>query len=362
MKLGVVLALGESFTDLKTKGQDQLMITQNISSFAKSFKKVFVFTYKKEKVLLPKNVQLIVPPFNMPRYLYGLVMPLLHRKIFKDLSLIRCFQLSGVVPGIIAKLVFRTKIVFNFGYDYSAFAKIEGKPIQALIFSILKPIAFFFTDHILVKNKSLLPAISHKPSAKFTYIPNGVDIKLFKPARANKKNLIVLFVGRLEPQKNLLNLIKAVAKVKSKPQLILIGEGSQKITLAKLAKKLEVNLKLPGKVNYLDLPKHYHRAALFVLPSIKEGSPKALLEAMASQRACIASNIAENREIITHRQNGLLSANSTASFAKNINLLLRSASLRQQLANSARKTVVSKFSVKKIMDQELKVLNQVANK
>ena len=177
MVLGLFLSLGESFSDLKKQGQDQLMINQNIRFFARHFKKIYVFTYKKESIKLPQNCQLITPPLKLHRYLYGFLAPFIHLRIFKKIDIIRCYQLSGALPGIIAKIFFHKKFVFNLGYDYSQFAQIEGKPVQACLFSWLKPLALQLADRIIIKNKTMLKDLSLKIKRKTTFIQDGSCFK-----------------------------------------------------------------------------------------------------------------------------------------------------------------------------------------
>ena len=70
-----------------------------------------------------------------------------------------------------------------------------------------------------------------------------------------------------------------------------VGSGSQKEELVKLAVKLGVNLKVTDQIPNEKLPETYRQADIFVLPSLAEGHPKALLEAMSCGLACMASNI-----------------------------------------------------------------------
>ena len=92
-----------------------------------------------------------------------------------------------------------------------AMHRIEGKPLQAIGFRVLQQLVFKLADKIIVKNQSL-SAIIHLPSAKSIYLSNGVDIKIFKPRpKRFSKVPTVLYVGRLEPQKNLAVLLTALA-------------------------------------------------------------------------------------------------------------------------------------------------------
>lgn len=356
MNLAVILSLGESFTDLKRSGQDQLMITQNIESFSKVFDHVYVFTYKREKVKLPKNCTLIIPPFKLHRYLYALAMPFIHFSIIKKCQLLRPFQLSGTIPAIVARIFFNKKYVFNLGYDYTAFAQIENKPLQAFFYKLLQPLATALAVKVIVKNKSLI-SMPYALCPKQVYIPNGVDTNLFKPKqRSPNKAPRVLFIGRLEPQKNILNFIRAVSNLKTNTKLTIIGSGSQKAEIINLSKKLKINLKLISHLPHQKLPSIYQTSDIFVLPSIKEGSPKVLLEAMSCGLPCIVSKIPEHRSIITHQINGWLTDTDPGSIASSLNHLLQAKSLQARLKTNARKLIMQKYNISQIMNKELKLL------
>ena len=336
--LGLFLSLGESFTDLKKTGQDRLMVDEYIAQFCHHFQKVYVFTYQREKITLPKNAYLVQPPIPLHRYIYALLLPVIHRSTISNLDILRCYQLSGVIPALIAKMLFKKKVVFNLGYDYAAFAAIEGKPLQSLLFKLLQPIAIQLADKIIVKTKTL-------HIAKGVYIPNGVNIKKFSPLKT-KKTIDILFVGRLEPQKNLLPLIRAIFRMKPKPSLTTIGNGSlYKI----ISKHSTVHSKIPNS----QLPNYYRQTKIFVLPSLKEGSPKVLLEAMSTGLPCIASDIAEHREIITHNQNGILVTPTATNIKAALEKLLTSVKLRTKIGRHARQTIISQFNQKKLIRHEM---------
>ena len=349
--IGVFLNLGESFTSLG--GQAELMISQNIKAFAKNFSTVYVFTYKQESVTLPSNCILITPPLPLHRYIYALLLPVIHCRIIHRCNLLRCFQLSGTIPALMAKLIYGSKFVFNYGYDYAAFARIEGKPIQALLFSQLSLIAVKFAAGVIVKNKSL--------KIKGHYLPNGVDTHLFKLKQSYRMSVppTLLYVGRLEPQKNLLNLVSSLSDVAQPIKLILVGQGSQQRQLRQTAKRLGVNLVIRSALNHRDLPQVYRSADIFVLPSLAEGSPKVLLEAMVSGLPCIASDIAVHKEIINSGKTGLLVKPKPVNLSQAINSLLSSSHERAKFGRAARRHIQASFDITPIIEQEITILKSV---
>ena len=133
--------------------------------------------------------------------------------------------------------------------------------------------------------------------------PNWVDslrYKDFKDRYSNK----VLAVGRLEDQKNYKFLIKKFAN--SKIELDIVGEGSRKEELEKLARKNNVKVNFLGRVDYFELQEIYKNYRIFIMPSLFEGNPKALLEALASGCLVFAYNNKNISEIIVNKKNGIL--------------------------------------------------------
>ena len=107
MTLGLVLAIGESLKDFKSKGQDRLLVEQNIRAYSQNFEKVFVFSYENEKYPLYKNCQLITNRAGIYRYLYSLAMPLIHSKEFRQCDVLRGLQITGGIPSVVAKILYK---------------------------------------------------------------------------------------------------------------------------------------------------------------------------------------------------------------------------------------------------------------
>lgn len=352
MILGIFLASGDSFTNLAKSGQDDLFKSLYIKPFSKEFSKIYIFSYDNEMVKnLPKNVHLIGNKFNLHRLLYSLLLPLFQKNYIKKCDAIRAYHLSGVTPAIVSKILFKKPFVFNYAYDYQKFAQIEGKRIQFFLFRIIEPIAFKFADKIFAANKSIFNKVPHP---KAVLLPNGVDTNLFKPTKSKilSKPPVVLSVGRLEEQKNFTLLIKSISSINT--NLIIIGKGTLKKELLSIAKKLKIKLNLIERVSHSEMAKFYRDADLYISPSITEGSPKAVLEAMSCGLPVIASRNEGTIGIIENFNNGLLvEGNSDRKLADAIKLILRDQKLRKKLSFNARKTIENRFNLSVLIKQEI---------
>jgi glycosyltransferase involved in cell wall biosynthesis len=139
----------------------------------------------------------------------------------------------------------------------------------------------------------------------------GVDTDHFRPEgdRADVAgDPIVLGVGRLEAQKGFHDLIQAAALLAARPAVILVGDGPLREGLESRAKHLGVELRIVPAVP--DIAPYLRRAGVVVLPSLYEGLPNVLLEALATGSAVVATDLPGHREVIRDGENGILVAPS----------------------------------------------------
>lgn len=362
MTLGLFLSIGESFEDLAKTGQDYRFKSLYLSKYAQKFSKVYVFSYKKDDQTtdLPKNVVIISNKYNLNRFLYGVVMPFVNFKVFRECDVLRAYHVYGSIPAIVASFVFNKKFIFNYAYDYEYVAKVSQKRLQVFVTPYLTMLAAKFSSGILLAANYLKYKIPKNYQNKIIYSPNGVDTGQFKPNshNGNKGPLKAIFVGRLEKEKNLENLFKALGK--SQIELTVVGEGSQKEELKRLSKKTTSRVNFIGKISNDKLPSYYQKSDLFFLTSLSEGSPKSLIEAQASGLCCIVSDIPANREIVKDGYNGILSETTKEGIAESIKKVEANYNLIEKMSKNARQSAVEKFGIQKILDLEIKVLIGIA--
>lgn len=154
--------------------------------------------------------------------------------------------------------------------------------------------------------------------SKIMVLYNGVDTERFKPGMnfsdarkqfaISKDDVVIGFVGRLVNSKGLNYLIEAVALLKNNynVKLLIVGDGSLMEELTKMAKNkgLEESVIFTGLRR--DITDILSSIDIFVLPSIKEGFPNSLLEAMAMGKPVVATAVGGIPEVIGHGTNGLL--------------------------------------------------------
>lgn len=356
MILSIFLAIGETWEDFKSKGQD-ILLKKYYIRLSKEFDHVYIFSYGQFRTEISKSVTLISNTLGLPRFVYVFVLPLIHKKILRQSSVIRGMQLTGGIPAVIAKFLYRKPVVINYGYDYAKLADAEGKMVQSFLYRIVEPIILSLVDKVIVTTKFLKLKLNHY-AQKTVLIPNGIDTKLFKPL-TELKVADILFVGRLEPQKNLYLLLAAASLVKRKVKITFVGSGSQQEALAQKAQDLGLDLKIVKPIPHDKLVKIYNRAKVFVLPSKIEGHPKALLESMSCESAVIGTDAEGIRNIINGR-NGLLVPMDEKKISKSIDTLLQNRILRHRLGKNARRTVLKCYDLDKTLGKEMSLLKQLA--
>lgn len=199
------------------------------------------------------------------------------------------------------------------------------------------------TDAVIISNQGHKRNIGSNTPAESPELPAQHSNKTADTASENK----ILFIGRLIEIKGVEVLLKALATLPD-VQLLMAGNGSQRIVLERLAEKLNINAVFLGHVDKTEKARLFALSTMVVIPSLilpdgrTEGMPVVALEALAAGVPLIASRVGGLSEIIIDGQNGLLfESGDQAQLACKIKLLLNDENLREQLSVNARQTAES---------------------
>lgn len=231
---------------------------------------------------------------------------------------------------------------------------------------------------IAVSNFTKMDAIKTYgiPAEKITVIQNGVDIDKFSPKISGdviRRRLsllnepLVLYLGRFDYRKGVENLVKAIPLVLQQNEdvkFLLVGKGPFENALKNLAVKLRVkdSIIFHPSVSDFDLPKYYAAADVFVFPSLWEGFGLSLLEALASGKAIISTNVSAIPEIITHNKTGLLvEPKNHKQIAEAIVKVLKHRNYLINLGIEGRKEMESKFNWDITSNEILKLYESLIN-
>jgi len=244
-------------------------------------------------------------------------------------SIIALIRLSPYIirirPTIIHSFLFRANILARIaGY-------LTGVPIiissvrvmggEKKYFHYVEMITSFMVDHYITVSESVKRHIIDKSrisNEKISVIYNGVNIKSQDnayeqnakiPFKIENEDRILMTVGRLHEQKGHCYLIQAVSEVRKefpKVKLLITGEGEEENNLKKLVKSLDLTNEVIFAGLSSDIEGIFPMAELFILPSLWEGLPNALLEAMAAGKPVVATKVGGIPEIVVHGETGIL--------------------------------------------------------
>ena len=156
----------------------------------------------------------------------------------------------------------------------------------------------------------------------------GIDASKFANATPTTNSTPrVLFLGRLDYEKHIHNLLKAVAMLPKKlnTQVEIVGDGGERKNLENLALELGIakQVKFLGHITEEELPKAYERATLFAMPSIAELQSIATMEAMASGRPVVAANAMALPHLVHDGDNGyLFEPDDVQEFSEKLKMIL----------------------------------------
>ena len=286
-------------------------------------------------------------------------------------STIHCQDNFAGLSGIFLKRLLRIRVLGHshgpliYNKREASFSRFISKVLDKIVAVSLD--GFFVTDSITEQYYSSMGV----SDASIFLIPSGIEFPLLEQDNMIKEkgefkdskltDYIVGYIGRLRREKNLQALILAFSKVAhqhSNFKLILVGDGPERIILEKKVaeEKLEEAVQFTGwKSNISDLLSTFD---VFILISLFEGSPIALLEAMAAGKAIIASRIKSIESILKENIDAILvDPKDIEEITQAILLLYNNPTLRRRIGLSAKRTV-HQYHVDRVYVQ---ILNKYKN-
>ncbi|ELY37684.1 LPS biosynthesis protein [Natronorubrum tibetense GA33] len=179
-------------------------------------------------------------------------------------------------------------------------------------------------------------------------IPNGIDTDRFAPDPEIDRKKQILFVARLKYNKGaqfLLEAFSTLADEFSDYSIKIVGDGPMREKLPSIAAELGVRdcVSFTGELPNHELPRHYNESELFVLPSLNEGLPRTVLEAMACETPVITSDL-EQLGPVVEGAGYTVPTESTEALAERLDDLLGSEERREGFGKTGRKKVIESYS------------------
>lgn len=257
------------------------------------------------------------------------------------------FFTTSLLAVLIKKICTRRLIVTaHLGDIHNLALTGRGKALVAMAYErLLGYIVLAASDKVIAVSQAVrqhLLAIGAL-SKKIFVIPNCVDLKEFNSVvnTTGDREVNVIFVGRLLPNKGLEYLVEAARLVIDKGlegiKFRIVGDGPFRTQLENLIRRkgLDHYFDFLGKVP--SVSEILREGGIFIRPSLTEGMPLTVLEAMASQLPIIATRVAGTSELVTHNETGLLvEPGNVQQLGDAILRLASSPELAQRLGQNAR--------------------------
>lgn len=192
-------------------------------------------------------------------------------------------------------------------------------------------------------------------SSKFVIIENMIDFEKYAKIPIKnideKESVIILFMAWVTKNKGIYELIEAINLLKEENlnfKLIVAGKGSDFDNIGEIISNNDLSnyVELKGWVLGEEKMDLLHQADVFVLPTYFEGYPNSLVEAMASGKACVATNVGAIPDMIKEYETGLLiEKESNQQLYSALKILIQNSALRRRLSENARSQVKSTNSI-----------------
>jgi glycosyltransferase involved in cell wall biosynthesis/SAM-dependent methyltransferase len=369
--LGVLPSLGSGLSDLARSGQHERLLQYDLRAYAEVYDRILYFSYFDERLeqftddpLLRERVRVLPRRGRWAARTYAALLPFLYRREFESCRALRVMQFPGVVPALIARRVLGIPFVVTYGYHYGEIARLAGSRVKPVLYRTLERVALPQAAGVVVTSPEMEAEVRRWRTGGIGQFPNGVDVQAFSPApRVSTDPAVILYVGRLEAEKNIGRLIDAVAALRPRRlRLVLIGDGRLRHSLERRASEAGVSVEFRGVIPHSALPQEFNAVAVFALPSLSEGHPKALIEAMACGTPCAASARGGIPSLIEDGKTGLLfEPTDVTSIAAALARLLDDQPYARALGAAARTQVVERYDARRLLREEARWVRSVTS-
>lgn len=274
-------------------------------------------------------------------------------------------SIKNINPDIILNFMFPSfflTITYNLHYPIYISIRNNPKKIQKYDSKLFRKIIFKKAKRIIAQTNYAAEIIREQTQhPKIVVIPNPV--KKINRLKANKKENIILNIGRLIKGKGHKDLIYIFSKVNPDNwKLVFVGDGPLRKELEEYATKLNIFKKISFEGYQRCIDKYLAKAKIFAFTSYSEGFPNALLEALAYPIPCISYDCeAGPSELIKDGYNGyLVPLGMKDEYIQKLSRLIKDEDIRKQFVNNSH-SIKEKYSVENIGNKYLKLFKQDIN-
>jgi glycosyltransferase involved in cell wall biosynthesis len=288
----------------------------------------------------------------------------------RRVDVINASDLWGAIVGCVLRRRFGVGLAVQLQNDFfDPPAAAFGSPLKR---RAMREVARFVCEHADairclsegIRDKAIAAGV---PPERLTVVGSRVDPALFARARWAEEGIalreelragdlpVVMYVGSLTPRKGVETLVDAgiaLAERGVRAKIVLVGDGDLAPQLRRRTAGVPGRFEFAGRVQHDLLPAYLASADVFAFPSLSEGMPRAVLEAMAMGCAVVATDIEGVRDIVQHEQTGLLvRASDPDALADALQRLVGDPSLAQALGESAARVATHVHGFDRNMDE-----------
>ncbi|MFA5983234.1 MAG: glycosyltransferase family 4 protein [Methylococcaceae bacterium] len=188
-------------------------------------------------------------------------------------------------------------------------------------------------------------------------IPNGADVKLFTPDAQVKKDIDVLFCGRIESRKGSRAMVEVCRLLLAKDpglRICIVGYGDDDVWVNSALSAYAGQVELTGKVPFSDMILYYQRSKVYASTSFYEGLPGTCLEAMAMQLPVVVWDFLFYRDLVREGETGMLVApNVFSDMVDKIIALVANPDKAFEMGTNGRQLLENHYAWNKLSDQIL---------
>ncbi|MCP4267539.1 MAG: glycosyltransferase family 4 protein [Candidatus Brocadiaceae bacterium] len=280
---------------------------------------------------------------------------------------------ENMLALLLSKLLFKKSLVATYhGWGVEYFEKNNGNNI-----GLITRINYFILRHFFTRVVPVSHDIENVFVQKFRFresrtvvVHNGIDIpknidSTNQPTNQSTDHIFHIgTVGRLMPQKDFVLFIEVAAMISQKMKNIrfsILGDGPLKELLVQKAKDLGIEDKVEFMPSLQNPFPYYYSLDIYLNTSLFEGIPLTILEAMACRLPVVASRVGGIPEVINDNENGILvDSRDPKVYAEKCIYLLNNQYLRNNLGNSANKTIENSFSSRHMAESYLELYKLIS--
>jgi len=310
-------------------------------------------------------IEVLPNRWSLPFNLYSVLAPWLHRSTLRGISIFKTNQINGGWCALLAKLLFGGKLLVRCGHIWSLqVERLGAGNVRRWLSKTIERLVLKAADATIVSSQQDAYEIERRHplrAGSITTIGNYVDLDRFSPSQEiMRKPGRLVFVGRLEEEKNLAVLLNALVGLDD-VHLTVVGDGSLRSHLEHEAGRLNLSVDFLGTVEHERLPEVLIQNEALMMPSVYEGTPKALLEAMACGVPVIATKSPGITGILTHNQNGYLCGLSVEDIRAAVKLVLGDPILRDRLGQEGVQYVSEHHSLREAVEREIAIIRKLCS-